>query len=166
MNEYNSQNIFCFCRKATSLSPCRSSVCFSALLQSKIVCSYLTLQGGQTQVGMGGVGCLRVPGTDKESAKEAEQGHQDWFLSTQESAWPSCIWQWFCLVGARSPWSPLSRLPHPNTFLSEVNAARCQGVLSPQGGPWARCWCSKGEMELREVLLNKRICIGPEGFSV
>lgn len=85
MNEYNSQNIFCFCRKATLLSPCRSSVCFSALLQSKIVCSYLTLQGGQTLVGMDGVGCLRIPGTDKESAKEAEQGHRNWFLSTQES---------------------------------------------------------------------------------
>lgn len=50
-------------------------------------------------------------------------------------------------------------------FLSEVSEARYHGALSPEGEPGSWCLCFKYEMELREALLSKRICIGLEDFS-
>lgn len=85
-------------------------------------------------MGMGRVDCLRVPGTGRESVKEAESGaprlvsvHPGECLAILNLAvvLPGrCRW-------SRSPWSPFLGLPHPNTFLSEVRAARCQGALGP-----------------------------------
>lgn len=163
MNEYNSQIFFVFAEKlhhtlhvvlqSAFLPYCRARQSV-AIWRSKVA-----------RLRWGWVGWI-VWGPWEQIGKvprKQNQGHQDRFLSTQENAWLFCIWQWSCLVGAGSPWSPLPGLPHPNSFLSQVSAARCQGALSPQGEPWARCWCSRGEMDLRKALLSKRICIGLEG---